>query len=88
MSDWNAFEKGKPEDVIKQESLGEPTHEKIPSELDLSTRRLKSCIEKWPDAEIGQYNPACCRFPKNCNPFGRIEAVEAGNLREEHLEIL
>lgn len=30
-------------------------------------RRLKSCLEEWPDAEPGAYNPSCCRFPKSCS---------------------
>jgi hypothetical protein len=29
--------------------------------------RLKACVEKWPECEEGQYNPACCRFPKSCS---------------------
>lgn len=31
------------------------------------TLRLKSCVENWPDCETGDYNPACCRFPKSCS---------------------
>ena len=31
------------------------------------TRRLKGCVENWPEAQTGQYNPACCRFPKSCS---------------------
>jgi hypothetical protein len=30
-------------------------------------RRLRACVENWPDAETGEYNPACCRFPKSCS---------------------
>lgn len=31
------------------------------------TRRLRACVEAWPDCETGLYNPACCRFPKSCS---------------------
>lgn len=30
-------------------------------------RRAKSCVETWPGADSGEYNPACCRFPKSCS---------------------
>lgn len=30
-------------------------------------RRLRACVENWPDAETGEYNPSCCRFPKSCS---------------------
>lgn len=30
-------------------------------------RRLKSCVEAWPECSSGEYNPACCRFPKSCS---------------------
>lgn len=30
-------------------------------------RRLKSCIEQWPECETGDYDPRCCRFPKSCS---------------------
>ena len=31
-------------------------------------RRLKSCLEKWPQALVdGEYHPNCCRFPKSCS---------------------
>lgn len=29
--------------------------------------RLRACVERWPDAEEGAYNPACCRWPKSCS---------------------
>lgn len=29
--------------------------------------RLRSCVEAWPEWEDGEYNPACCRFPKSCS---------------------
>ena len=31
-------------------------------------RRLKSCLENWPQALVnGDYHPSCCRFPKSCS---------------------
>lgn len=33
----------------------------------MTTRRLKSCVEAWPGAYEGGYNPSCCRFPKSCS---------------------
>lgn len=33
----------------------------------MSVRRLKECVENWPDCEEGQYHPSCCRFPKSCS---------------------
>lgn len=56
------------------------------TEHDVDTRRLKSCVDRWSEAASGEYNPACCRFPKSCSPHGYIEAVRAGNLTESDLE--
>jgi hypothetical protein len=25
------------------------------------------CVERWPEAETGSYDPRCCRFPKSCS---------------------
>jgi hypothetical protein len=33
----------------------------------ISTRRLRSCVEQWPECDDGLYNPRCCRFPKSCS---------------------
>ena len=30
-------------------------------------RRLRACVEQWPECETGDYDPACCRFPKSCS---------------------
>lgn len=30
-------------------------------------RRLRACVEAWPECIEGDYNPACCRFPKSCS---------------------
>ena len=58
------------------------------TENDIRERRLKSCVDQWPECNSGEYNPACCRFPKSCSPHGYIEAVLAGNLTEDDLEPL
>jgi hypothetical protein len=31
------------------------------------SRRLRNCVENWPGAETGAYDPRCCRFPKSCS---------------------
>ncbi len=31
------------------------------------TRRLRACVEAWPDCYTGGYDPTCCRFPKSCS---------------------
>ena len=41
-------------------------------------RRSADCVERWPDAEDGDYHPACCRFPKSCSPYPYPEAIAAG----------
>lgn len=53
---------------------------------DLRERRIRTCVEQWPECESGMYDPRCCRFPKSCSPHGRIEAVLAGNLTDDDLE--
>lgn len=30
-------------------------------------RRLRACVEAWPEAETMMYDPRCCRFPKSCS---------------------
>lgn len=41
-------------------ALQEPSEER-------PRRRLRSCVEAWPEACEGEYNPACYRFPKSCS---------------------
>lgn len=31
------------------------------------TRRLRVCVDAWPECEEGAYDPRCCRFPKSCS---------------------
>lgn len=33
----------------------------------LERRRLRECVDRWPGAETGEYDPRCCRFPKSCS---------------------
>lgn len=33
----------------------------------LPDRRLRACVEAWPEAQTGAYDPHCCRFPKSCS---------------------
>lgn len=35
--------------------------------MTLPTRRLRTCVENWPEAETGAYDPRCCRFSKSCS---------------------
>ena len=40
-----------------------------PVELPAQTplRRLRACVDAWPDCHTGGYNPSCCRWPKSCS---------------------
>jgi transcriptional regulator with XRE-family HTH domain len=42
-----------------------PTEE--PAAGPAPMRRLRPCVEAWPGAETGAYDPRCCRFPKSCS---------------------
>lgn len=48
----------------------------------MNTRRLRGCVERWPDAETGEYNPHCCRFPKSCS----ATVYDADRVTDEDLE--
>ena len=67
------------------------TDPNLPQPDDLDQLRLKTCVENWPEARDGDYNPSCCRFPKECSPYGHMQAVLAGNLtfddQEERKEV-
>lgn len=45
-------------------------------------RRLRECVERWPEAETGAYDPSCCRFPKSCS----ASVYDEGAVAEEDLE--
>lgn len=36
-------------------------------------RRLKACVEQWPDCVNDTYNPLCCRFPKSCSCMAPVD---------------
>ncbi len=36
-------------------------------EAPAGDNRLSSCVEQWPECRDGEYNPKCCRFPKECS---------------------
>lgn len=40
-------------------------------------RRLRECVERWPECESGAYDPRCCRFPKSCSCNVRLEEIAA-----------
>jgi hypothetical protein len=33
-------------------------------------RRLRACVDNWPECESSMYDPRCCRFPKSCSCTG------------------
>lgn len=48
-------------------------------------RRLRECVELWPDCTPDGYDPRCCRFPKSCSctaydiattPESELESVQ------------
>lgn len=47
---------------------------------DVKWRRLKSCIEEWPECYSGGYDPRCCRFPKSCSCMDSPLLVSEDNL--------
>lgn len=46
----------------------------------MSTRRLAACVENWPECASGQYNPACCRFPKSCSCTSYRDGIDESRL--------
>lgn len=45
-------------------------------------RRIRACVEAWPEAETGQYDPRCCRFPKSCS----ATSYDPEQVTDEYLE--
>jgi hypothetical protein len=39
----------------------------VPATADQPKRRIRACVEAWPECETGEYDPRCCRFPKSCS---------------------
>jgi hypothetical protein len=46
-------------------TLGADTSSHITA--DPQRPRLAACVVSWPECQDGEYNPACCRFPKACS---------------------
>lgn len=46
---------------------------------DAQPRRLRRCVEAWPECHDGGYDPRCCRFPKSCScyPYDDVAYDEA-----------
>lgn len=47
-------------------------------------RRLKTCVERWPECHNGAYDPNCCRFPKSCS----CSTYSYEHVTEEDLELV
>jgi hypothetical protein len=50
--------------------------------LGWPARRLRRCVEAWPECHSGEYDPRCCRFPKSCSCSSYVSA----NVTEADLE--
>lgn len=50
------------------------------------SRRLRACVEAFPEAGDDRYDPRCCRFPKVCSPYPYQEAIDAGVVTDADLE--
>lgn len=44
--------------------------------------RIWTCVENWPDCASGQYNPACCRFPKSCSCTSYRDEIDPALLED------
>lgn len=45
--------------------------------------RLKSCVERWAGCADGEYNPSCCRFPKDCSATVYPDDIDPKYLEED-----
>lgn len=43
------------------------TQRSAPTAITLRRRRLRTCVEAWPECYSSGYDPRCCRFPKSCS---------------------
>lgn len=58
-------------------------------------RRLRACVEAWPECEEGKYDPRCCRFPKNCSctiyrvdtPEEDLEPMQSPDIHSDYIRI-
>ena len=46
-------------------------------------RRLRACVEAWPECQTSEYNPSCCRFPKSCS----ATVYDEDRVRDPDLEV-
>lgn len=44
------------------------------------------CVRRF--GQDGEYDPACCRWPKVCSPTVHLAAIAAGNVADDELEPL
>lgn len=56
--------------------------EAVHAEVGFPKRRIRACVESWPEAEDGAYDPRCCRFPKSCS----ATAYDPEQVTDEYLE--
>lgn len=49
----------------------------------MNERRLKGCVERWPDCYTTGYDPRCCRFPKSCSAGVYSEKINVSLLEDE-----
>lgn len=57
------------------------------AEIPWRRPRLRHCVEQWPGATEGDYDPRCCRFPKSCSAdVYDDEQIEATDLEGPNLD--
>ena len=71
-ADWRLDDKQNHEWVKAAERWRDQYHDLLPVSPDTPTptgqdQRSPECVKAWPDCVDGDYNPACCRFPKSCS---------------------
>lgn len=76
---------GRPCDWVGQDIKVGAEVPELPEGLALGdgVRRLKSCVEDWPEAQSGEYNPSCCRFPKSCSADSVLNRVYTASMLED-----
>lgn len=49
----------------------------------------ETCLENWPHAHVGEFDPRCCRFPKSCSiPDADAPIPAARTITEAEARIL
>jgi hypothetical protein len=60
---------------------GSPSPPALPAEPQpYIEKRDPGCVKQWPQCQDGDYNPACCRFPKSCS-CARPEWLEIDRMK-------